>query len=453
MKKFLKFLFSKVGLIGIGAAGALLAIWISNAPEWEFWDRFIEPEPIDIPVMLSTQLKFDDSGVYTGEIRRALEQADLKYRIINRVFPEQETITTSSERIQNIRNEAKQILNIHGGDVLIYGAVGAKRNIIWIQFFGPAPDGYIETGIEVNLSDDSWRDKITRIVKSMATESGLQQFPGAKRLDGSMSLEEFIDASENKLSELNKIVESDFLKERTELGIEIIQTARAKINGDVITIRKIRNKIEKQIGKKPRMNELYYHKVRRLKLADLYMEEGLMEGNPEKIDEGMKIGIEAGTIMLEEGMREDETAVQRPENAAFPHWLMMTILVLACDDEKMMKHLEKLLLKHCGRVAQQRCMAYSDGLRMLLPLNALNSNPNRIELEAIRSLLAKSRDFGLGMLDHWQDPFFHARKLGTKRLIFMQNAQKPERKGAGTDCPNLERWMEMKGWYQPLAQN
>ena len=433
------------------AVGGLLVLLVIAATKWDVWDRFVQPEPLDIPVVLSTQLNFDDTGVYTGEIRRALEKAKLNYRIIDRVFPSQGTIVPSTVRLENVRYEAERMLDVHGGDVLIYGAVGAKLNIISIKYFGRAPDGYIERGIEIDVDDETWPNKVIRTIQEIATESSMEQLLGKRRFEhrarSGMSLEEFEDALESKFSALNRVTDSEFLKERTELGVEMIQTGRAKGKNDITTIRRIRRAIEERVGTTPGTGESHFHKMRRMGLADLYMFEGLMEGNPQKIDEGMKIAVGVGVTMLEEGMKSDETAVQKPENATFVHWLMMTILVLACDDQKAMKRLESLLLEHCVGTPGQECMTWPDALRMLLPLTVLNSNPNREQLEDFRAFLAESGDFGLPILDHWQDPFLHARRLAIKRIASTERLDTPKSEPLVTSCPTLVRWMQMKGWF------
>lgn len=287
----------------------------------------------------------------------------------------------------------------------------------------------------------------------MATESGIEQFLGRRGLESGVSLEQYLDATEYKLTELNKITNREFLEERTRLGIELTQITRAKIDHDVETIRKIRYSIKKQVGTKSIIGESYFHKMRRLQLADLYMFEGLMEGYPEKIDKGLQIGIDTGVVLLESGMEGDEATVQNPANASFPHWLLMTVLVLACGDEEMMGHLEILLSENYDRIVESQCMAESDARRMLLPLTVFNSNLNRVNLEGFRDWLTQFRDFGLGKLDHWQDPFFHARKLTKRKLASMQNLEYPESRSLGTYCPNLKQWMELKGWHHNKSQS
>ena len=406
---------------------------------------------MDVPVVLSTQLSFDEGGAYTGEIRRALEKAEFGYRIINRIFPSYDTVVPSTVRLQKVRTEAKRIMNDHGGDVLVYGAVGAKPNTISIRFFGREPGGYIERGIEIDLGDVAWSDKVIRVVEAIATESGLEQVLGGRGIGAGMSLEEFMDASERKLLALNQRTDSEFLKERSGLGIEAVQIGRAKTGNDVITLRQIRETVEDRVGKTPRAGESRYQKVRRLGLADLYMVEGLMEGNTEKIEGGMRIAIQAGAAMLDEAMREDKTPVQKPGEATFPHWLLMTILVLACDDREAIRHLEDSLVEHCGGAVEQRCMAPSDALRMLLPLTVLNSDPDVGKLKQLKGILAGFRDFGLGTPDHWQDPFLHARRLVTKRLAAMEVLETGEGMPVRTNCPSLLSWMHVKGWYRPGA--
>ena len=439
-------------LIAIGACAALLATVIFESPKWEVWDRFIEPEPIDVPVVLSTKLTFDESGAYTGEIRRSLQKAGFRYRIIDRAFPKHQTVVSSTSHAENVRREAKHMLNDHGGDVLIYGAVGAKPNTISIQFFGRDPDGFIECGIEINVGDENWSGKVIDVVEAMATESGLEQFLGSRGRKRGMSLDEFMEASERKLAVLNEVTDGEFLKERTELGIETVRIARAKIHNDVTTIREIRQTIEEKVGKTPRVGESHYQKMRIMGLADLYMVEGLMEGKAEKIDEGMRMAIGAGFAMLEEGMKGDDTVIQKPHNATSVHWLLMTILVLACDDEEAMRRLELLLLKYRGGPAEQECMTQSDAFRMLWPLTILNDNPNRAQLEGLVATLAEYRDFGMGKLDHWQDPFLHARRQATRRLAYMDTSGLGGYGTVGTKCRSLGRWMEMKGWMSVASQ-
>ena len=152
-------------------------------------------------------------------------------------------------------------------------------------------------------------------------------------------------------------------------------------------------------------------------------------------------------------MEGDKATVQNPANASFPNWLLMTVLVLACGDEKMMEHLEILLSENYDRIVESQCMAESDARRMLLPLTVLNSNLNRVNLEGFRDWLTQFRDFGLGKLDHWQDPFFHARKLTKRKLTSMQNLENPESRSLGTYCPNLKQWMELKGWHHNKSQS
>ena len=452
MKKQVKSLFKIIAAIVITVVAGVIVNVIMDAPEWVYWDRFTEPEPMDVPVVLSTKLNFDETGVYTGEIRRALEKAEFRYRIINRIFPQQETIVPSSVRLENVRSEAKRMLNDHGGDVLVYGAVGAKPNAILIQFFGRGLDGYIERGMEIDVGDEAWSNNVIRVLEELATESGLEQFLGNRAIRAGMSLEEFMDASENKLSVLNEITNTDYLKERTELGIATVQMTRARHQNDVTTIRKIKKAVEERVGKTARIGDSRFHKVQRMTLADLYMIEGLMKGNTDIIEEGMNIAMDGGRGILEEMMREDDSAVQRPENASFAHWLLMTILVLACDDQEAMQRLEILHLEYSDSAAKQQCMTRADEFRMLWPLTVLNKKPDRAELKYFGAVLATSRDFGLGTLDHWQDPFVHARRLVTKRLASMEGSDTSEGVSVGPSCPSLIRWMDMKGWDRPATE-
>ena len=447
-KRLYKSTLAKILLIVTCVISGLLVLALGNPLEWKIWDNSIEPEPLNLPVVISAQLKFDNSGVYTGEIRRSLEKADFRYRIINRVFPTHKAVVTSRERIENTRNQAESILDNHGGDLLIYGEVSAKANIVRIDFIGWSFDEYIETDIEVDIGQESWADEVTQIVEVIAIESAFHQFVGMRGLTASASLEELLDASESKLLELNKGASTDFLKERTDLGIEEVQITRAKIKNDVATIKKIKNRLEKLVGTNPHIAESYHHKTKRLLLADLYMFEGLMDGNPSLIDNGLNIAMESGIAMLEQ-MGEDQSGVQIPVDATFANWLAMSILVLACDDEDMMAHFELLFKRHCGPKSERLCMPDSDALRILIPLSQLNRHPNRAQLETLRGALSEHRDFGMGMLDHWQDPYLHARRLITRRLASMQNIEKQER---GTNCPSLKKWMEMKGWFQTTEQ-
>ena len=429
----------------IGACGTVLAVVLMGVPSWTLWDKLISPEPMDVPVAVSTRLNFDDTGVYTGEIRRALKKSNINFRTIERVFPTREVVTLSTERTQKVRKQAERILNNHGGDVLIYGAVGANPNTIYIRFYAREPGGYIDSGIEVDLNDKEWTNMVVLGVESLATESSLEQYFGLRGIRDGMDLDEFLDVSERKLTRIRQNTESEFLQERTELGIEIVRISRAKTRNDFETIRNIRSSIEAQIGKEFLADEPHYRKVRRLSVADLYIVEGLMEGNSEKIEEGLRLSIEAGASLVEEAMKGDDSSVQAPESASFPHWLMMSILVLACGDEEAMKKFEFLLLEQCGD-AKKQCMADSDAARIHIPLAILNTNPELPSLRALSSTLGRFRDFGMGMPDHWQDPFLHARRLADTRVALLQELGKSAQSSWKTKCPHLIPWMEMKGW-------
>ena len=431
----------------IAALGTVVGSFAPTVTDWRIWDVFVEREPIDVPVVISTTLQFDESGVYTGEIRRALDDASFSYRSINRIFPEQRTIVPSTTRPENVRSEARRLLDDHGGDVLIYGAVGAKPNTIFIQIFGRRPSGYVEAGLEIDLGQEAWHKGFVEIVAEAVTESGLEQLLGKRGIRAGMSVEEFLVASENKLSTINQIVESAYLKERTELGIEAAQVTKAKARNDIATIRRIRKATQERFKGVSSVERPAYHEALRLSLADLYMVEGLMEGSEEKIEEGLIIATDAGQAALASAMENDESAVQNPEDATFSHWLLMTILVLACNDQEAVRHMENLIMNNCGREGE-KCMAESDALRILLPLALFSGEPDVESLREFQALFSELRDFGMGTVDHWQDPFLHARRSIEKRLELANGSHKVKGEATNSSCPCLTLWMRNKGWYE-----
>ena len=213
------------------------------------------------------------------------------------------------------------------------------------------------------------------------------------------------------------------------------------------TIRRIREATEDKIGNISPVDRPFYYKAMKLSLADLYMIEGLMEGNASKIEEGMAIAIRTGETALVEAMKNDKTTVQKPQEATFPHWLMMTVLVLACNDREAMRHMEALISNTCGRESE-KCMSESDSLRMLLPLTLFNSDPSDETLREFKALISEFRDFGMGTLDHWQDPFLHARRLMERRLTAASEPDLLKGNAMETSCPSLISWMGKKGWYE-----
>ena len=150
--------------------------------------------------------------------------------------------------------------------------------------------------------------------------------------------------------------------------------------------------------------------------------------------------------MVEEAMKGSNYAVQHPENATFPHWLMMSILVLACGDEEVMKQFEMLFLEQCGDTKKKKCMADSDAARIHIPLAILNTNPDLVSLRMLSATLGRFREFGMGVPDHWQDPFLHARRLANERVAQLEDIGESMQASWITKCPHLKQWMEMKGW-------
>ncbi len=402
-------------------------------------------EPVDSPVALSVPLMHDPTGSYTAEIRRTLDTAGISYRIIDREFPEFSTVVPSGRRNAILAEQGQWLLENHGGDVIIFGRVASAENTIHIGFFGFHDGAFLEHFLTATLFDEVWQDEFAFVVQAMMTESALDQFMEPRGLGNNpRSVEGLLDAVQTKLTTISRTSRNEFLMERTRLGIRLIEFARAKLADDLETISRLRAEFESDVREYPQTDDSPYSKALRLQLADLYMIEGLMSGNPTKIDRGMRLAMATGKETMQAAMADDHSAVQVPESAHWTHWFLVTVLVLACDDKEMMKRVEELLHTSGESLAETAHMNFADYMGMLIPLSQINSLPNHGELSDVREYLTSLG--GVKNLPRWQDPFTHALRLLERRL----SEEDPELE---TQCPSLQLWMSIKGWTlsEPVA--
>jgi hypothetical protein len=99
-----------LGALAVAAIGGVLATKLLNIDRWELWDFLLQKEPLDTLVVLSPRLQYDVNGALSGRIRIALEKLGLRYRPIDREFPEPPPVVPSGEVTALIVEQGHRLL-------------------------------------------------------------------------------------------------------------------------------------------------------------------------------------------------------------------------------------------------------------------------------------------------------------------------------------------------------
>ncbi len=83
-----------------------------------------------------------------------------------------------------------------------------------------------------------------------------------------------------------------------------------------------------------------------LLLADLEIYDGLINGLPERIEDGLSLGLFVGKEAMESEIKYNSYALPSKMDANFSHWLSMAILILACDNQTSMRRFMNQLNSH-----------------------------------------------------------------------------------------------------------
>ena len=443
-----------LGAVMIAALGGLLASKLADIDLWTIWDTLIQQEPADTPVVLSPRLQYDTEGALSGRIRIALAKMGIRYRTIDREFPVLPTVVPSSDVTISVIEQGEDLLELHGGDVIVYGSVGTADNQVFIRIFARSDCGCVHGATPFDLSSENWESTLKVMIEAVMTTSLDKQYQGTDWIKSGRPLSQAMRDWEQKLGKLANLVEDPTFKERADDLAKHSKLLRMKVEGDGTGIQELRRKTKARIA-----NELAQCRdnesrcsIRRelLFLADLEIYDGLMNDLPERIQEGLSLALLSGQDAMDREAQDDPAVVRSAMQSAFRDWLAIAILILACDDPESMQRFVDLLDAYLSSNREIRGSRPGDVERMLWPMVFLKQvGISKENLEEFEQYLSQHRYFGWPEADYWQDPFLHARRTIRRRIqrVESKNVSQLDNRFMGQpQCPALSEWLSIKGW-------
>ncbi len=445
---------ASLSAILITAIGGAIAVKLTDVDRWEIWSFLIKKEPAGIPVVLSPRLQYDKESNVSARVRIALEKLGVRYRTIDRVFPVLPSVVPSDEVATMVIEQGERLLDQHGGDVIVYGSVGTSVGQAFLRLFVKSDCDCVHGATPFDLNSDDWQMMLKLMIEAVMTKGLGTQYRAGKWINSRIPLSKSIRVWEEKFGKLANLIQDDILKEEASDLARQAKLTRIKIEGDRSGIRELRQKSRNRFSAELSIckNDKSKCRIRRelLFLADLEIYDGLMNGLPERIEEGLSLALLAGRETMDREILSDPAVLRAPMQSGFEHWLSMANLILACDDQMAMRrfifHL-KTYLKNNKRLIGFR---KGDVERMLWPMSVLrNGDISKTSLEDQYRFLSQHPYFGWSEPDNWQDPFLHAKRSIRRRLERLdleRSAALDSRFMGQLQCPSLLKWMRHKGW-------
>lgn len=443
-----------LGAIIIAALGGFLATKLTNIERWEIWDFLIEKEPLDIPVVLSPKLQYDAKGTLSARIRIALEKMGVDYRTIDREFPMLPPVVPSDEVRALVIDQGERLLKLHGGDVILYGTAGTTDSHVFLRLFVKSDCGCIHGATPFDLTTEDWEATLRLMIESVMTTALGTAYRDRNWINSGMPLSRSMRVWEKKFGKLADLVEDDILKERASDLAKHAKLTRMKVEGDGSGIQELRREATEEFSTELAhcKNDRNQCQIRRklLFLGDLEIYDGLMNGLPERIEEGLSLALLAGRETMNREALDDSYVLRSPRQAEFRDWLSMANLILACDDQTAMHRFIDQLDTYLSSDKERASFRGGDVERMQWPIEVLkNSDISKDLLEKYYKFFSQHPYFGWPQPDFWQDPFLHAKRSIRRRLqrIDLEHTRQLDSRFLGQpQCPSLSAWMQTKGW-------
>ena len=407
-----------------------------------------------MPVVLSPRLQYDVNGALSGRIRLALEQMGFRYRTIDREFPVRPPVVPSGETTALVVEQGHRLLDQHGGDIIVYGSAGTADSHVFLRLFVRSDCGCVHGATPFDLNTEDWEATLKLMIDVVMTAGLRTQYQGQDWINSGKPLSHSMRVWEKKFGTLTDLVEKDPLKEQVHELAKHAKLTRMKIEGDGVGIRNLRRETRRKISDELAhcRDDTRQCRIRGelLFLADLEIYDGLMNGLPERIEEGLSLALLSGKETMDRRAQEDPSVLGPPMQAAFRDWLAMANLILACDDQAAMRRFVGQLNAYLSSDEQLDGFRGGDVERMIWPMGVLRHRDiPKDALEEHYRTFAQFPYFGWPQVDHWQDPFLHAKRSIRRRLqqTNLEGARKLDNRFMGQpQCPSLGEWMRNKGW-------
>ena len=354
----------------------------------------------------------------------------------------------------SIIEQGEQLLERHGGDIIVYGSAGTAENQVFIRLFVHSDCGCVHGATPFELTQKDWESTLKLMIEAVMTTALGAQYHGNQWIDSGKPLSQAMKEWEKKFGELADLVEDPAIKEQADDFANYSKLIRIKIEGDGRGIQELKqetkNKIAKELAQcKDDTSQCRVHREL-LFLADLEIYDGLINDIPERIEEGLSLASLSGTEAMNRAAQGDISVPSRPMKLAFEVWLSIANLILACDDQAAMQRFVDLLNSYLSNKKELAGSRNGDVERMLWPMAFMKqTSVSKKALKEFYQFLSQHPYFGWPQADFWQDPFLHAKRSIRRRLQEMDIEQVgylDSRYMGQRKCPSLAPWLQIKGW-------
>ena len=429
------------GAVALAADLLEIAEWMKEARNENQDKRTgeVKEEPVDEITIVLTELENDTEG-FGVSIKRTIKDAGWEYRRLKRTVKDSKRIERSREKDQEAA-KLGEVREQQGGDVIVWGEVDslAGEAIIKIQGRGSEVAELVASN-----KTEGWKDELIKIVEEHSLQAAIEIWPKEDE-DGVETLKK----TAGKLQDVIDSGGSPLVQKRARAAKNVVGLALARVTSNATYAKNVRKQLKGGKGAQNIGGGASGQEDGRM-LAEALMLEGLIEGDTEKVEQGMKEGLTVGA----------------PNNARVRNawWLESEIawdllerttnLVIACRDKELIYRVLHMYLKIPGctdSMGGQGCPM--ETTRAVIALRYMRHIwVEEGALASLNFILNEERLPYWYPRDHWGDPFTHAARVVTDEIARRrQDDDKYETRDA-TQCPSLEEWGTEYGWIAEVEQ-
>lgn len=429
------------GAVALAADLLDIAEWMKEARNENQDKRIAEvkEEPVDEITIVLTELENDTAG-FGVSIKRTIKDAGWEYRRLKRTVKDRKRIERSREEDQEAE-KLGEVREEQGGDVILWGEVDslAGEAIIKIQGRGSEVAELVASN-----KTEGWKVELIKIVEEHSLQAAIEVWPKEDE-DGVETLKK----TAGKLQDVIESGGSQLVQKRARAARNSVGLALARVTSNATYAKQVRERLES--GKEAHSigEGKYGHEDGRM-LAEALMLEGLIEGDTEKVEQGMREGLKVGA----------------PNNARVGNaWWMengrawdllekTANLVIACRDKELIYRVLHMYLKIPGctdSMGGQGCPM--ETTRAVMALRYMRHIwVEEGALASLNFILNEERFPYWYPKDHWGDPFTHAARVVTDEIARRRQDEEKYRRRDATQCPSLEEWGTQYGWIAEVEK-
>ena len=388
-------------------------------------------EPADEITIVLTELEKDTEG-FGMNIKRTIKNAGWEYRRLKRTIKDSDKIERSREEDQQTKRWG-EVREEQGGDVIVWGEVDSLAGEAIVRIQGRGSD--VAELVASNKTEE-WKDKLIRVVEEHSLQAAMEVWPKEDE-DGVETLKK----TAGKLQDVIENGGSDIIRRRARTARSGVGLALARLTSDAKYAREVRGISASGDDRGREEGRI---------LAEALMMEGLIEGNAEKIEHGMKEGLKAGAP-------DNAKAANAWWRESGPAWDLLertANLAIACRDRELIYRILHMYLEIPGctdSMGGQGCPI--ETVRAVMALRYMRHVwVEGGALESLNVILNEDRIQYWYPRGHWADPFTHAGRAVIDEMARRRRDEEKHKARDATQCPSLEKWGTEYGWIAEVEQ-